>query len=56
MFQEAYKAAMCYVYDHPWYVEVNMNLAAVVGPLFDSLQASKDLKGQMKLLTPNIVT
>ncbi|XP_057840091.2 alpha-mannosidase I MNS4 [Cryptomeria japonica] len=39
MFQEAYKAAMRYLYDDPWYVEVNMNSAAVVWPLFNSLQA-----------------
>lgn len=39
MFQEAYKAAMQYLYNDPWYVEVNMNSAAIVWPLFNSLQA-----------------
>ncbi|PKA65557.1 putative alpha-mannosidase I MNS4 [Apostasia shenzhenica] len=39
MFQEAYKAAMHYLYHDPWYVEVNMNSAITVWPLFNSLQA-----------------
>lgn len=39
MFQEAYKAAMRYLYHDPWYVEVNMNSAITVWPLFNSLQA-----------------
>jgi len=39
MFQEAYKSAMQYLYNDPWYVEVNMNSAAIVWPLFNSLQA-----------------
>ncbi|XP_043692306.1 alpha-mannosidase I MNS4 [Telopea speciosissima] len=39
IFQEAYKAAMHYLYNDPWYVEVNMNSAAIVWPLFNSLQA-----------------
>lgn len=39
MFQEAYKAAMHYLHHDPWYVEVNMNSAAIVWPLFNSLQA-----------------
>ncbi|KAL2463695.1 putative alpha-mannosidase I MNS4 [Forsythia ovata] len=39
MFQEAYRAAMHYLYNDPWYVEVNMNSAALVWPLFNSLQA-----------------
>ncbi|CAI9118318.1 OLC1v1019875C1 [Oldenlandia corymbosa var. corymbosa] len=39
IFQEAYKAAMHYLYNDPWYVEVNMNSAALVWPLFNSLQA-----------------
>ncbi|XP_020682223.1 alpha-mannosidase I MNS4 [Dendrobium catenatum] len=39
MFQEAYKAAMHYLYHDPWYVEVNMNSAVTVWPLFNSLQA-----------------
>ncbi|XP_077245578.1 glycosyl hydrolase family 47 protein isoform X2 [Tasmannia lanceolata] len=39
IFQEAYKAAMHYLYSDPWYVEVNMNSAAMVWPLFNSLQA-----------------
>eukprot|EP00252_Welwitschia_mirabilis_P021785 TRINITY_DN5694_c0_g1_i1.p1 TRINITY_DN5694_c0_g1~~TRINITY_DN5694_c0_g1_i1.p1 ORF type:complete len:632 (-),score=121.21 TRINITY_DN5694_c0_g1_i1:165-2060(-) len=39
MFQEAYKAAMYYLFNDPWYVEVNMDTAAVVWPLFNSLQA-----------------
>ncbi|GFP86082.1 probable alpha-mannosidase i mns4 [Phtheirospermum japonicum] len=30
IFQEAYKAAMLYLYNDPWYVEVNMNSAALV--------------------------
>ncbi|XP_034199560.1 alpha-mannosidase I MNS4 isoform X2 [Prunus dulcis] len=39
IFQEAYAAAMHYLYNDPWYVEVNMDSAAVVWPLFNSLQA-----------------
>ncbi|KAK1297356.1 putative alpha-mannosidase I MNS4 [Acorus calamus] len=39
IFQEAYKAAMQYLYHDPWYVEVNMNSANTVWPLFNSLQA-----------------
>ncbi|OVA13843.1 Glycoside hydrolase [Macleaya cordata] len=39
MFQEAYRAVMHYLYNDPWYVEVNMNSAALVWPLFNSLQA-----------------
>ncbi|XP_006350659.1 probable alpha-mannosidase I MNS4 isoform X2 [Solanum tuberosum] len=39
IFQEAYKAVMKYLFSDPWYVEVNMNSAALVWPLFNSLQA-----------------
>ncbi|KMS98768.1 hypothetical protein BVRB_3g068450 [Beta vulgaris subsp. vulgaris] len=39
MFQEAYGAAMHYLFNDPWYVEVNMDSAAIVWPLFNSLQA-----------------
>ncbi|KAK1271906.1 putative alpha-mannosidase I MNS4 [Acorus gramineus] len=39
IFQEAYKAAMQYLYHDPWYLEVNMNSANTVWPLFNSLQA-----------------
>ncbi|KAL5702097.1 Alpha-mannosidase I mns4 [Ranunculus cassubicifolius] len=39
MFKEAYKAAMRYLHNDPWYVEVNMNSATIVWPLFNSLQA-----------------
>lgn len=39
IFQEAYGAAMNYLFNDPWYVEVNMNSAAIVWPLFNSLQA-----------------
>ncbi|KAL3812526.1 hypothetical protein ACJIZ3_013794 [Penstemon smallii] len=39
IFQEAYRAAMHHLYNDPWYVEVNMNSAALVWPLFNSLQA-----------------
>ncbi|KAK3010771.1 hypothetical protein RJ639_011991, partial [Escallonia herrerae] len=39
IFQEAYGAAMHYLFNDPWYVEVNMNSAALVWPLFNSLQA-----------------
>ncbi|KAF4352758.1 hypothetical protein F8388_003411 [Cannabis sativa] len=39
IFQEAYAAAMHYLYNDPWYVEVNMDSAALVWPLFNSLQA-----------------
>lgn len=39
IFKEAYAAAMHYLYHDPWYVEVNMDSAAIVWPLFNSLQA-----------------
>lgn len=39
MFQEAYRAVMHYLFTDPWYVEVNMDSAAIVWPLFNSLQA-----------------
>ncbi|GER25487.1 Mannosyl-oligosaccharide 1,2-alpha-mannosidase IA [Striga asiatica] len=39
IFHEAYRAAMLYLFNDPWYVEVNMNSAALVWPLFNSLQA-----------------
>ncbi|XP_022974444.1 alpha-mannosidase I MNS4 isoform X2 [Cucurbita maxima] len=39
IFQEAYGAAMHYLFNDPWYVEVNMDSAALVWPLFNSLQA-----------------
>lgn len=39
IFQEAYRAAMSYLFSDPWYVEVNMNSAGLVWPLFNSLQA-----------------
>lgn len=39
IFQEAYAAAMQYLFNDPWYVEVNMDSAAIVWPLFNSLQA-----------------
>uniref|UniRef100_A0A7N0TKH9 alpha-1,2-Mannosidase n=1 Tax=Kalanchoe fedtschenkoi TaxID=63787 RepID=A0A7N0TKH9_KALFE len=39
IFQEAYGAAMYYLFNDPWYVEVNMDSAAIVWPLFNSLQA-----------------
>lgn len=39
IFQEAYGAAMRYLFTDPWYVEVNMDSAAIVWPLFNSLQA-----------------
>ncbi|XP_021738294.1 alpha-mannosidase I MNS4-like isoform X1 [Chenopodium quinoa] len=39
MFQEAYGAVMHYLFTDPWYVEVNMDSAAIVWPLFNSLQA-----------------
>ncbi|KAJ4846236.1 Alpha-mannosidase I mns4 [Turnera subulata] len=39
IFQEAYAAAMQYLYNDPWYVEVNMDSGAIVWPLFNSLQA-----------------
>lgn len=39
IFKEAYRAAMHYLFNDPWYVEVNMNSAAIVWPLFNSLQA-----------------
>jgi mannosidase alpha-like ER degradation enhancer 2 len=39
MFREAYKSVMDYLHNDPWYLEVNMNSAIVVWPLFNSLQA-----------------
>ncbi|XP_071723771.1 alpha-mannosidase I MNS4-like [Rutidosis leptorrhynchoides] len=39
IFQEAYGAAVRYLFNDPWYVEVNMDSAAIVWPLFNSLQA-----------------
>ncbi|GAB2245362.1 hypothetical protein Droror1_Dr00000855 [Drosera rotundifolia] len=39
IFQEAYQAAMRHLFADPWYVEVNMDSAAIVWPLFNSLQA-----------------
>ncbi|KAK4783034.1 hypothetical protein SAY86_007408 [Trapa natans] len=39
IFQEAYDAAMRYLFNDPWYVEVNMDSAAIVWLLFNSLQA-----------------
>ncbi|KAF8030503.1 hypothetical protein BT93_E2825 [Corymbia citriodora subsp. variegata] len=39
IFQEAYGATMHYLHNDPWYVEVNMDSAAIVWPLFNSLQA-----------------
>ncbi|CAM8927090.1 unnamed protein product [Rhodiola kirilowii] len=39
IFKEAYGAAMHYLFNDPWYVEVNMDSAAIVWPLFNSLQA-----------------
>ncbi|XP_031272437.1 alpha-mannosidase I MNS4 isoform X2 [Pistacia vera] len=39
IFQESYRAAMHYLFNDPWYVEVNMDSAAIVWPLFNSLQA-----------------
>lgn len=39
MFNEAYKAVMQHLHNEPWYLEVNMNSAVVVWPLFNSLQA-----------------
>ncbi|GBG76786.1 hypothetical protein CBR_g23002 [Chara braunii] len=39
MFNQAYKAAMRFLHQDPWYVEVNMNSALLVWPLFNSLQA-----------------
>ncbi|PKI56439.1 hypothetical protein CRG98_023177 [Punica granatum] len=39
IFREAYAAAMHYLFNDPWYVEVNMDSAAIVWPLFNSLQA-----------------
>lgn len=39
IFNEAYKSVMQYLYNDPWYLEVNMNSAVVVWPLFNSLQA-----------------
>ncbi|CAA7395272.1 unnamed protein product [Spirodela intermedia] len=39
MFQEAYKSVMHFLHLDPWYVEVNMDSAVTVWPLFNSLQA-----------------
>ncbi|CAM6113553.1 unnamed protein product [Calypogeia fissa] len=39
IFKEAYKAVMVYLYNDPWYLEVNMNTAVIVWPVFNSLQA-----------------
>ncbi|KAJ7558268.1 hypothetical protein O6H91_04G031400 [Diphasiastrum complanatum] len=39
IFNEAYKAVMRLLFHDPWYLEVNMNSAVVVWPLFNSLQA-----------------
>ncbi|KAL9282227.1 Alpha-mannosidase I MNS4 [Arabidopsis thaliana] len=39
IFQEAYRSAMQYLHKDPWYVEVNMDSAAIVWPVFNSLQA-----------------
>lgn len=39
IFQESYQAAMHYLFNDPWYVEVNMDSAAIVWLLFNSLQA-----------------
>ncbi|KAI9195331.1 hypothetical protein LWI28_013903 [Acer negundo] len=39
IFQESYAAAMHYLFNDPWYVEVNMDSAAIVWPVFNSLQA-----------------
>ncbi|KAK2426985.1 Glycosyl hydrolase family 47 protein [Trifolium repens] len=40
IFQKAYASAMHYLYHDPlMYVEVNMDYAAIVWPLFNSLQA-----------------
>ncbi|GMH19975.1 hypothetical protein Nepgr_021816 [Nepenthes gracilis] len=39
IFQQAYEAAMRYLFTDPWFVEVNMDSAAIVWPLFNSLQA-----------------
>ncbi|KAL8171206.1 hypothetical protein V2J09_023010 [Rumex salicifolius] len=39
IFQEAYRAAMRHLFTDPWYVEVNMDSATIVWPIFNSLQA-----------------
>ncbi|KFK31701.1 hypothetical protein AALP_AA6G147900 [Arabis alpina] len=39
IFQEAYGSVMHYLHKDPWYVEVNMDSAAIVWPVFNSLQA-----------------
>ncbi|CAI5978118.1 unnamed protein product, partial [Closterium sp. NIES-65] len=39
IFQGAYDAVMTHIFHDPWYVEVNMDVAVVVWPLFNSLQA-----------------
>ncbi|GAB2266099.1 Alpha-mannosidase I mns4 [Dionaea muscipula] len=39
IFKEAYQAAMRHLFADPWYVEVNMDSATIVWPLFNSLQA-----------------
>uniref|UniRef100_A0A2P2KRM7 alpha-1,2-Mannosidase n=1 Tax=Rhizophora mucronata TaxID=61149 RepID=A0A2P2KRM7_RHIMU len=39
VFNEAYAAAMQNLFKDPWYVEVNMDSAVMVWPLFNSLQA-----------------
>ncbi|XP_010441994.1 PREDICTED: alpha-mannosidase I MNS4 [Camelina sativa] len=39
IFQEAYRSAMQHLHKDPWYVEVNMDSAAIVWPVFNSLQA-----------------
>ncbi|XP_050943578.1 uncharacterized protein LOC103495764 isoform X1 [Cucumis melo] len=39
IFQEAYGAVIHYLFNDPWYVEVNMDSKALVWPLFNSLQA-----------------
>ncbi|CAI7853451.1 unnamed protein product [Closterium sp. NIES-54] len=39
IFQAAYDAVMTHIFHDPWYVEVNMDVAVVVWPLFNSLQA-----------------
>jgi hypothetical protein len=39
MFEQAYRSVEKHLYRDPWYVEVNMDSAVVVWPLFNSLQA-----------------
>ncbi|XP_078429840.1 glycosyl hydrolase family 47 protein [Wolffia australiana] len=39
MFREAYESVMHFLHLDPWYVEVNMDSAATVWPVFNSLQA-----------------